>query len=334
MLHDINRKKVTKNAFRITKTRGETALRIRVPGGHINADILGKVQALAEKFGNGTVHITTRQGFEIPGIPYERMAEVNADLEEIIRKVELPIGVDIPDTSEGYPSAGTRNVAACIGNRVCPFANYDTTALAEKIESQIYPHNLHVKKALTGCPNDCIKAHMQDFGIIGIAQPQYDSHYCIGCEACVKNCKKKVTGALTMENGKVVRDARRCIGCGECVMVCPTTAWTRNPQKFFRLIIMGRTGKKNPRIASTFLDWATEEVILHVIAKTYEYTDKYIDRSLAKEHVGYIVDRTGYPEFKRFVLDGIELNPEARVAKQIQWAGYKYVADIHMTDQN
>ena len=33
---DINTKKLKKNAFRITKTRGITASRVRVPGGHLS----------------------------------------------------------------------------------------------------------------------------------------------------------------------------------------------------------------------------------------------------------------------------------------------------------
>ena len=74
---DVNTKALKKNAFRVTKERGMTASRVRVPGGHMDAYLLGLVQGIAEKYGNGTVHITSRQGFEIPGIPYERMDEVN-----------------------------------------------------------------------------------------------------------------------------------------------------------------------------------------------------------------------------------------------------------------
>ena len=65
---DINTKKLKKNAFRVTKHRGITASRIRVPGGHLNAKYLGLIQEIAETYGNGTVHLTTRQGFEVPGI--------------------------------------------------------------------------------------------------------------------------------------------------------------------------------------------------------------------------------------------------------------------------
>ncbi len=46
---DINTKKLKKNAFRVTKHRGITASRIRVPGGHLNAKYLGLIQEIAEK---------------------------------------------------------------------------------------------------------------------------------------------------------------------------------------------------------------------------------------------------------------------------------------------
>ena len=38
---DINTKKLKKTAFRVTKERGITASRVRVPGGLINAEYLG-----------------------------------------------------------------------------------------------------------------------------------------------------------------------------------------------------------------------------------------------------------------------------------------------------
>ena len=74
---DINTKKLKKNAYRITKHRGITASRIRVPGGHLDAKYLSAIQNIAQTYGNGTVHITSRQGFEIPGIKFEDMPEVN-----------------------------------------------------------------------------------------------------------------------------------------------------------------------------------------------------------------------------------------------------------------
>lgn len=327
---DLNRKTVTKNAFRITKRRNHTAIRIRVPGGHLNASQIARIAKIAEQFGDGNLHITTRQGFEIPNIPFEKMADVNAALRPLIEELELEHGVKIDNPAAGYPAAGMRNISACIGNRTCPFANTDTTGLAQRIEAVVYPHDFHTKIAITGCPNDCIKAHMQDFGIIAICIPEYDYDQCIGCEACVKACQRKVTGALEMNGSKVVRDERRCIGCGECVLACPTSAWTRKPGKYYRLLVMGRTGKKNPRLAMPFLDRVNEEVVTKVIANTMAYVDRYILRCLPKEHIGYIVDRTGFNVFRDEVLQGVVLNPEARMAKTIQWPGYNTLNDANL----
>ncbi|CAH2214508.1 sulfite reductase subunit C [Tepidibacter aestuarii] len=323
---DLNVKKMKKNAYRITKHRNTTSLRVRVPGGEISADLLSIVNDIANKYGNGKIHITTRQGFEIMGIPFDKVDEVNLMAKSLIEGLEI----NAVDPKSGYPAAGTRNVSACIGNKVCPFANYNTTEFAKKIEKAIFPNDHHVKIALTGCPNDCIKAHMQDFGIIGMADVEYDMNRCIGCEACVKNCSKRATGALTTKDGKVKRDSRRCIGCGECALKCPTSAWSRNPEKKYKLVIMGRTGKKNPRIAMPFMEWVDEETIIKVILNTYDYIDEYIDRSLPKEHIGYIVDRTGYPVFKEYALRGTNLGPEVKVAEFIDFGGYKYEKDAFM----
>ncbi|MDZ5148723.1 sulfite reductase subunit C [Clostridium perfringens] len=319
---DINTKKLKKNAFRVTKRRGYTASRIRVPGGHLDAKLLLNIQEIADTYGDGTVHITTRQGFEIPGIDMKDIPEVNKKLQPIIEALEI----NQENPGDGYNAAGTRNVSACIGNNVCPFANYNTTNFAKKIEKAIFPNDLHFKIALTGCPNDCIKARMHDFGIIGMTEPQYERNRCVSCGACVRACKKKATGALSFENFKVVRDGSKCIGCGECVMNCPTNAWTRSKEKYYRLAIMGRTGKKNPRLAEDFILWVDEDSIIKIILNTYKYVTEYIakDAPGGKEHIGYIIDRTGFMEFKKWALEGVTLSEKALMKNNVYWNGIHY----------
>ncbi len=75
---DMNTKKLKKNAYRVTKKRNLTASRVRVPGGHIDAKHLSVLQEIAEKYGNGTLHITNRQGFEIPDIRFQDIPAVNS----------------------------------------------------------------------------------------------------------------------------------------------------------------------------------------------------------------------------------------------------------------
>lgn len=319
---DVNTKALKKNAFRVTKERGLTASRIRIPGGHLEAKYLGKIQEIAETYGNGTVHITSRQGFEIPGIPFEKMPEVNAALQSLIEGLE--INQDAPGS--GYPASGTRNITACIGNRVCPYACYDTTGFAQRIEKAVFPNDLHFKIALTGCPNDCAKVRMHDFGIMGMTLPQLEPERCVSCGACVRACTRKSAGALKTVNFRPQRNEEKCIGCGECVLNCPNMAWTRSDKKYYRLTLLGRTGKKNPRLGEDFIKWADEESIIKIILNTYDYVEHYIDRTApgGKEHIGYIVDRTGFEEFKRWVLKDVTLPEIAEVHMPLYWQGIYY----------
>lgn len=319
---DINTKKAKKNAYRISKVRGESAARIRVPGGCLKAEILGMVQEIAEKYGNGIVHLTTRQGFEIEGIQLKDMDEINEMLQPIIEL--LDINQENPGT--GYPASGTRNVCACIGNNVCPFANYDTSRFAKRIEKEIFPNDLHFKIALTGCPNDCGKVRLHDFGIIGMTMPQYDPSRCVSCKACIKGCKNFSVDALRMENYKIVRDGEKCIGCGVCVTKCPTRAFTRSKKKYYKLTLMGRTGKRNPRLGEDFLLWADEDTIVKIILNTYRFVKEYIDPRApgGKEHIGYIIDRVGFAEYKKWALEGVELLPETKMRECVYWNGIHF----------
>jgi len=317
-----NTSKIVKNGFRISKRRDESVIRVRVPGGHMKAKHLKTIEYLAERYGNGTIHITTRQGYEIPGIKLRELDEIRKDMASMIAEIQEESNVTIAIPEKGYPSAGTRNVSACIGNQACIFATFNTTTLAKKVESVIYPNDYHVKIAITGCPNDCIKAHMQDIGIIGNVVPEYDEERCIACEACAENCRKKVCNALRLEDFRIKRDKSYCLQCGECITKCPTGALTHG-RKLYRVIVGGRTGKRFPRLANTFIQSADESVILDICKNLYRFIDRYIDRTKPKEHVGYIIDRAGFQAFKDEMLYKVDLNPEARIV-EIFNPGYVY----------
>lgn len=102
----------------------------------------------------------------------------------------------------------------------------------------------------------------------------------------------------------------RCINCGRCNFVCPTC----------------RTGKKNPRLGEDFIKWVDEDSIIKIILNTYDYVKEYIDPNApgGKEHIGYIVDRTGFEEFKRWALRDVTLPEIAEVMTPMYWKGITY----------
>ncbi|WP_444317690.1 sulfite reductase subunit C [Megasphaera sp.] len=320
---DMNCGKLKKYAFRVTKNRNMASARVRVPGGSLNAKVLGQVQHIAETYGNGEIHLTIRQGFEIMGIPFEKVEEVKKALQPIIDELDI----NQSERGAGFEASGTRNVMACVGNRVCPFGNYDTTALAKRIEKAIFPNDLHVKVALTGCPNDCDKIRMHDFGVMGMTEPQFDASRCVSCGMCVRKCKQLSVEALQMKNFRPVRNVEKCIGCGVCVWACPNRAWTRSKEQYFRITLLGRTGKKNPRMGVDFIKWADEDSVVKIISNVYAFAKKYIDPTApgGKEHIGYMVDRTGPEEFIKFILKDVHLPKKAEIYRPLNWSGIRYV---------
>ena len=92
------------------------------------------------------------------------------------------------------------------------------------------------------------------------------------------------------------------------------------------MTILGRTGKKNPRLGEDFIKWADADSIVKIILNTYDYVKQYIDLTApgGKEHIGYIVDRTGFEEFKKWALRDVKLPDMAEVYTPVYWRGVKY----------
>ena len=59
---------------------------------------------------------------------------------------------------------------------------------------------------------------------------------------------------------------------------------------------------------------------------TYKFAKEYIDPKApgGKEHVGYIIDRVGFKEFKKWALEGVELPPETIVKDNVYWNGIHF----------
>ena len=316
MNQDINIKKLRINCFRQSKVPGQFMLQMRVPGGFIDSSYLSVIEHIAKTWGDGNFHFGTRQTFDITGIPYENVPAVNAYLEDYIKEVDAKLcQVDMDtvshepqewDPKSGYPTIGARNITACIGNYHCICGNCNTYELARKIEPIIFPSHYHIKINIAGCPNDCNKAHLCDFGIIGVARMVYHPER------------------------KIEKDACCCIGCGECVRACPTSAWTREPTKYYRVILGGRTGRQTPRTGKMFLNWATEDVVLSVLRNWQKFSAWVMDYKPEYLHGGHLIDRAGYKKFKEIILDGVELNPQCLVAEDIFWDETEYRSNFNV----
>ncbi|MBU9736421.1 sulfite reductase subunit C [Diplocloster agilis] len=332
MNHDIDIKKTRINCFRQSKVPGEFMLQMRVPGAVIDAKYLKVVMEIAEKWGNGTFHLGTRQTLNAPGIKYENIPAVNAYIKDYIHDVDQEMcGCDMEADETGYPTIGARNVMACIGNSHCIKGNCNSTELARKIEKLVFPSHYHIKVAVAGCPNDCVKANFNDFGIMGIYKMDYNYDRCIGCGACVDACEHHATGVLSLnKDNKVDKDTCCCVGCAECVLACPTSAWTRNPKKLYRVTLGGRTGKQNPRAGKLFLNWVTEDVLLGMFANWQKFSAWALDYKPEYLHGGHLIDRAGYKTFVKHIFEGVEFNPEAKMADDIYWAENEQRANIHV----
>ena len=196
-----------KGGFMRQKQKGFFSLRIQVVGGNLTAENIKTVAEVAEKYGKGYVHMTSRQGIEIPFVNFE-------DIEEV--KAELAKGGVKP----GVCGPRVRTVTACQGSEICPSGCIDTYSLAQELDEHYFgrelPHKF--KFGVTGCQNNCLKAEENDIGIKGGMEVSWVEDKCIGCRQ----------GAIKCEGNKVTINRDQCNYCGRCVKSCPTDAWEGN----------------------------------------------------------------------------------------------------------
>ncbi len=122
------------------------SLRLKVVGGNLTADQLLTVAEISKKYGDGYVHLTSRQGVEIPFIKLDDVEPVKAELKAG--------GVDT-----GVCGPRVRTVTACQGSKICSSGCIDTYSLAVEISDRYFgrelPHKF--KFGITGCMNNCLR---------------------------------------------------------------------------------------------------------------------------------------------------------------------------------
>ncbi|MBF8260091.1 MAG: Coenzyme F420 hydrogenase, partial [Actinobacteria bacterium] len=211
-MNEADYKELKKGGMMRQKEAGLFSVRLHVVGGQLTTAQLRAIRKAADRFGKGAVHLTTRQGVEIPFVPAGSLAA----LKEFLDLWGVGVGVCGPTV---------RTVTACQGCRVCPSGVIDSPALADEVDREFYgkpvPHKFKV--GISGCANNCMKAEENDIGIKGYVEPHWTREGCTFCGVCEAVCPTKVV-RVSEGDGRVSVDLSGCIWCGDCIEACPTGA--------------------------------------------------------------------------------------------------------------
>jgi len=148
-----------KQGFLRSKDDQYFTLRTRATSGNYKAAQFKKLSEIADKYGKGFVHLTVRQGTEIPFIKYEDIKAVESEIKSA-------------DIEPGTSGARLRAITSCPGSNWCKRGLVDTFAIFDKLEkergikcSMDLPHKFKI--AISGCPNKCTRAEAAEIGLHG-----------------------------------------------------------------------------------------------------------------------------------------------------------------------
>ncbi len=273
-----------KGGFMRQKQKNHFSLRLRVVGGNLTAVQLAKIAEVAEKFGDGHVHLTSRQSVEIPFIKLEQIEEVKAALAEG--------GVE-----PGVCGPRVRTVTACQGEGVCPSGCIDTYALAQELDERYFARELphKFKFGITGCQNNCLKAEENDLGIKGGIQVSWRESDCIQCGVCEKACR---SNAITIADGKISVADEKCNFCGRCVKACPTEAW--DTVHGYIVSFGGLFGNSINKGETVIPFIADKEKLMRICDAAIQFFD---DNANAGERFKFTIDRVGREKFESVIME-------------------------------
>ena len=146
------------------RENGTYMLRVRFPAGGVTAAHLRRLGEVSAKFGNGLLHITTRQEFQIHRVPLDSIIPALRSLAEA--------GL----STKGGGGNTVRNITACVDSGVCRDQIFDVTPYAVATSERLLADPLSLqlprkyKIAFAACDQDCSGATVHDLGFIARRQ--------------------------------------------------------------------------------------------------------------------------------------------------------------------
>ena len=260
------------------------SVRVITEDGTLTAQQLEAVAEAARRFGNGSAAMTARMTVELQCITYENIGP----MEEFLAQHGLYSGGTGPRVRPIVPCKGT----------VCIHGIIDTQALARELHETFYkgwydvklPHKFKI--GVGGCPNNCIKPGLNDFGIMGQRVPEYDMDDCSGCKKCgvIDICPMKA--AFMNDDGLMEINKDLCNNCGKCVGACHFDCVSEK-KVGYKIMVGGIWGKRQ-RIATVIDEVYTKEELFKMVEKALLL---YREQGETGERFGMFIERIGTENF-------------------------------------
>ena len=281
---DAEKKALKGRGYIMTRDGEHFVARLITVNGVLTSSQFAAAAEAAEKYGSGQLAMTSRLTIEVQGLTYETIEPFDACIK-----------------AAGLYTGGTgsrvRPIVACKGT-VCVHGLIDTQGLARELHEKFYkgwydvklPHKFKI--GIGGCPNNCIKPSLNDFGIMGQRVPAYDPDDCNGCKKCSVVDVCPVKAAQLDEDGIMQIDRTVCNNCGKCVDACRFDCVTEE-KVGYRIFVGGLWGKRQ-RLGTMVDEIYTKEQVFEMVERALLL---YREQGRTGERFGMSIERIGVDNF-------------------------------------
>ena len=299
-LTEQEKKQLKGRGYIMTRDNEHFIARVITVDGVLNVEELKVLAEAARKFGDGRVAMTSRMTVEVQGLTLENIEPFNAYIAQA-----------------GLYTGGTGNrvrpIVPCKGT-VCVHGLIDTQGLARELHEIFYkgwydvklPHKFKI--GIGGCPNNCIKPALNDFGIMGQRVPAYDPQDCHACKKCGVVEKCPIHAASLDENGVMHMDRDACNNCGKCVDNCHRHI-VHEERVGYKIMVGGIWGKRQ-RLATGIDGIYTKDEVIEMLERSLLL---YREQGKTGERFGLYIERIGVDNFVRQLLAGDVMARKAEI---------------------